>query len=139
MFGFGKGKAETLSKEEEKKVNEKFESFKNKEYSKDDVHKVLDNEDSILKKMGNKSMMAFLEDVKLFFSMLKDFFTRKYTDVPVGTIMAIAGSLLYVLSPIDLIPDFLPVIGMVDDAAIIALCLKFVQADLEKYKQFKGL
>lgn len=139
MFGFGKGKAETLSKEEEKKVNEKFESFKNKEYSKDDVHKVLDNEDSILKKMGNKSMMAFLEDVKTFFSMLKDFFTRKYTDVPVGTIMAIAGSLLYVLSPIDLIPDFLPVIGMVDDAAIIALCLKFVQADLEKYKQFKGL
>ena len=139
MFGFGKGKAETLSKEEEKKVNEKFESFKNKEYSKDDVHKVLDNEDSILKKMGNKSMAGFLEDVKMFFSMLKDFFTRKYTDVPVGTIMAIAGSLLYVLSPIDLIPDFLPVIGMVDDAAIIALCLKFVQADLEKYKQFKGL
>lgn len=139
MFGFGKGKAETLSKEEEKKVNEKFESFKNKEYSKDDVHKVLDNEDSILKKMGNKSMAGFLEDVKTFFSMLKDFFTRKYTDVPVGTIMAIAGSLLYVLSPIDLIPDFLPVIGMVDDAAIIALCLKFVQADLEKYKQFKGL
>ena len=139
MFGFGRGKAETLSKEEEKKVNEKFESFKNRAYSEDDMHKALGNEDSILKKMNNKSMADFLEDVKTFFSMLKDFFTKRYTDVPVGTIMAIAGSLLYVLSPIDLIPDFLPVIGMVDDAAIIALCLKFVQADLEKYRQFKGL
>ena len=53
--------------------------------------------------------------------MLKDFFTKKYTEVPVGTITAIAGSLLYVLSPIDIIPDFILGVGYIDDAAIITL------------------
>jgi uncharacterized membrane protein YkvA (DUF1232 family) len=40
--------------------------------------------------------------------MLRDVFTGIYKKVPVGTIAAIIGTLLYVLSPIDLIPDFLP-------------------------------
>ena len=71
--------------------------------------------------------------------MLKDFFTKKYIEVPVGTITAIAGSLLYVLSPIDIIPDFILGVGYIDDAAIITLCMNFVKSDLEKYKKFKGL
>ena len=71
--------------------------------------------------------------------MLKDFFTRTYTEVPVGTIMAIVGSLLYVLWPFDLIPDFIPVAGYLDDAAVLGACLKAVKTDLERYKAFKGL
>ena len=86
-----------------------------------------------------KILKGFIEDVKLFFCMLKDYFTKQYTEVPVGTIMAITGSLLYVLSPIDVIPDFLPVVGMLDDAAVVTLCMNFVKVDLEKYKKFKGL
>jgi len=136
---FKRSNTEKLSKEEEAKVNEKFNSFKNKEYSEDDMNKVFDNEDKIMGKMNDKNLKKFVEDVKIFFSMLKDFFTRKYTSVPVGTIMAIVGSLLYVLSPIDVIPDFIPVVGYLDDAGVIALCLNFVKTDIDKYKEFKGL
>lgn len=139
MFKFGKRNQEELTEKEAQKVNEKFNSFKNKQYSEDDMHKVFDNEETILNKMNDKNLKGFLDDVKLFFSMLKDFFTKKYTEVPVGTIMAIAGSLLYVLAPIDVIPDFIPVAGYLDDAGIIALCMKFVKNDLDKYKNFKGL
>ena len=70
---------------------------------------------------------------------IKDFFTKKYTQVPIGTIMAIVGSLLYVLSPIDIIPDIIPIVGYLDDAAVIGLCMKFVKVDLDKYKKFKGI
>ena len=139
MFKFGKRNQEELTEKEAHKVNEKFNSFKNKQYSEEDMHKVFDNEETILNKMNDKNLKGFLDDVKLFFSMLKDFFTKKYTEVPVGTIMAIAGSLLYVLAPIDVIPDFIPVAGYLDDAGIIALCMKFVKNDLDKYKNFKGL
>ena len=52
--------------------------------------------------------------------MLGDVFTGKYKKVPVGTIAAIVGTLLYVLSPIDFIPDFMPVVGYLDDAAMLA-------------------
>ena len=138
MFKFRKNQEE-LSEKEAKKVNEKFNSFKNKKYSEEDMHKVFDNEENILNKMNDKNLKEFLEDVKLFFSMLKDFFTRKYTNVPIGTIVSIAASLLYVLAPLDLIPDFLPFVGYLDDAGIIALCINGFKADLENYKEFKGL
>ena len=120
-------------------MNKKFDSFKDKDYSEDDIQKVFDNERKIMRKMDNSSLKEFIEDVKLFFCMLKDFFTKEYTDVPVGTIVAIVCALLYVLSPFDLIPDFLPVIGYLDDAGVVTLCVKSVKYDLEKYKEFKGL
>ena len=128
-----------LSEKDKRRVNKKFDSFKDKDYSEDDIQKVFDNERKIMRKMDNSSLKEFIEDVKLFFCMLKDFFTKEYTDVPVGTIVAIVCALLYVLSPIDLIPDFLPVIGYLDDAGVVTLCVKSVKVDLEKYKEFKGL
>ena len=127
----------SLSKEEEEKVNKQFESFKNKEYSEEFLNDFFEKEDAINKKMDAAKLKAFADDVKLFFNMLKDFFTKKYTDVPVGTIMSVAGTLLYVFLPIDIIPDFIPRIGFIDDAAMIALCLKMAKLDIEKYKTWK--
>ena len=139
MFGSKHGKQKELSEKEAKKVNEKFNSFKNKKYSEDDMNKVFDNEETILNKMKDENLKGFIDDVKLFFCMLKDFFTKKYTKVPVGTIVSIAATLLYVLAPIDLIPDLMPFVGYLDDAGIVALCINGFKADLETYKEFKGL
>ena len=66
---------ETLSKEEEEKINKKFESFKNKEYSEDILNDVFEKEEAINEKMDAEKLKAFADDVKIFFSMLKDFFT----------------------------------------------------------------
>ena len=103
------------------------------------MHKVFENEDTIMGKMNNKNLLGFVEEVKIFFSMLKDFFSKKYTEVPIGTIMAMAGSLLYVLLPVDFIPDFIPVVGYLDDAAVLAACMTFVHSDVQRYKEFMGL
>lgn len=37
----------------------------------------------------------------------------------------LAGLLAYLVSPIDLVPDFLPVIGYADDAIVVAVALRF--------------
>ena len=44
--------------------------------------------------------------------------------VPISVRMALLALLAYLLSPIDLIPDFIPVIGFIDDALIVAFALR---------------
>lgn len=119
----------------QEKLNNKFNSFKNG-FTQEDAEKVMDNMGKIEQLMQNETLRKFVDDVKLYFQMLGDIFTGKYKKVPAGTVAAIVGTLLYVLSPVDLLPDFLPG-GFVDDAGIIGLCLTFTKYDVEQYKKFK--
>lgn len=41
--------------------------------------------------------------------------------VPGATRAALAGGMLYIISPIDLVPDFIPVIGQLEDAVLAML------------------
>ncbi len=119
----------------QKDIDEKFNSFTS--YTDADAEKVMENQEKIEKIASNGTLSKFLDDIKLYFKMLGDIFTGKYKKIPVGTIAAIVGTLLYVLSPVDLIPDFIPVIGYLDDAAILAACLNFTRFDVEEYKKEK--
>ena len=83
------------------------------------------------------ALRKYWEDVKTFFLMVKDYAAGNYREVPFATIAAIVGALAYVLSPIDVIPDFIPVLGYLDDAAVLALCLKLVKVDVEDYRRWQ--
>lgn len=50
---------------------------------------------------------------------------RRDPRVPRGAKVAVAFAALWVLSPIDLIPEFLPVIGPLDDVVVVALVLRY--------------
>ncbi len=119
----------------QKDIDDTFESFTS--FTDEDAQKVMDNQEKIEKIASNDTLHKYLNDIKLYFQMLGDIFTGKYKKVPFGTIAAIVGTLLYVLSPVDLIPDFIPVIGYLDDAAVLAACLNFTRFDVEEYKKDK--
>ncbi len=108
-------------------------------FSEKDLENVVKKE----KKLKNKFFKAvplkrFLEDFLLLFSLIKDYYKGNYRSVPWWTVAAIGVALLYVLNPIDLIPDFIPGFGYLDDAAVIAVCLKMVENDLNKYTSWKN-
>lgn len=75
------------------------------------------------------------DKVQLLFGIVKDWSSGEYTEVPTGSIIAIIIGLLYFISPIDLIPDFLPG-GLIDDALVLGLIFKQVNSDLDKYKEW---
>ncbi len=50
---------------------------------------------------------------------------RKHPEVPRGAKLAVVVALIWVISPIDLIPEFLPVIGPLDDVVVVALALRY--------------
>lgn len=78
-----------------------------------------------------------LSEIPVLIALVKAFIEKRYFDIPIGSIIAIVGALLYFLSPIDLLPDFLPAIGLVDDAAVVALALKLVHDDVKEYKAWR--
>lgn len=112
--------------------------FKNKadDYinDKDKAKKLVDEAKKKAKRKG--PLEELWEDIQLLFGIISDWATGKYTDVPKGSIIAIIIGLLYFVSPIDLIPDFLPG-GLLDDAAVLALVIAQVKSDLDKYKQWR--
>ena len=55
-------------------------------------------------------------------SLVRSYIKKEYTEIPLGSILGIISALIYIVSPIDLIPDITPGIGYLDDAAIIILC-----------------
>ena len=48
-------------------------------------------------------------------------------------------ALVYFLTPVDLIPDMVPMIGQLDDAAVILFAVKAAHNDIADYKKWKGL
>lgn len=105
-------------------------------YTDHDLEKVMDNREQIESIAQNDSLYQYLNDIRLYFQLIGDTLTGEYKKLPFGTMAAIVGTLLYLLSPIDLIPDFIPVVGFLDDAAVFAACLKLTRFDVEQYKKY---
>lgn len=81
----------------------------------------------------------YFADVPTLCLMLGDYVTGAYREVPFATMVGIVVALVYFLSPIDLIPDVLPVIGLTDDAAVIGFAVLAAHNDISSYKEWKGL
>lgn len=103
----------------------------------EDIKKILDDPDRLGRLFMNKYLKKFINDLKLLMSLLRDYWSGKYREIPWGSIAAIVAALLYVLSPLDFIPDVIPVIGFMDDALVMSLCLNMIASDLEDYKTWK--
>lgn len=73
-------------------------------------------------------------DLPLLFRLLKSWKQGSYRGLSVRTVASIAVAVLYILSPVDAIPDFIPGIGLIDDAAILALLLHGLAQDLAAFR-----
>ena len=118
----------------------------NEDYLKTEVAKIDDNDVSIAlsskeevdQKINNSGMLQkYAELGKVMYGMLKDYRRGVYKQVPWFTIATIAFSFLYILNPLDIIPDFIPGLGYIDDMAIITFGLRFIQSDIHNYLDWK--
>jgi uncharacterized membrane protein YkvA (DUF1232 family) len=103
-----------------------------------DVEKVINKSEEIKRKFSTKGPLArFIEDGQLLITIVKDYWSGAYRQIPYGAIASIVFTLIYVLNPFDLVPDMLPLIGQLDDVAVMGACLMLVEQDLHKYKNWK--
>ena len=105
----------------------------------EDVKETLGREDEIKKLFTRVKVLAkYFNDLCEIFELLRDRVAGVYRETPWTTIAALTGALIYVLSPIDLILDFIPGIGFLDDAIVIGLAIRLALPDLEKYRAWKA-
>lgn len=78
------------------------------------------------------------ETLILIRDYLHDVSTGKYKDYELKKLTIIVGAIIYVVTPVDLLPDFIPA-GFVDDLSILGWAASQAAAELKKYKEVTGL
>ncbi|MGG3563449.1 YkvA family protein [Neobacillus rhizosphaerae] len=78
------------------------------------------------------------DKLQLFFDLIKAYSKGEYKDVSKGTIVSVIGAILYFVSPLDFVPDFIIGLGIIDDAAVIGFTLKKISKELEGFRKWKN-
>lgn len=104
----------------------------------DDVTIAMDSREEVDEKINNSGLLKkYSELAKVMYGMLKDYRKGVYTKVPWFTIATIAFAFLYILNPLDIIPDFIPGLGYIDDLGVLTFGLRFIESDLHNYLDWK--
>lgn len=74
------------------------------------------------------------DELVLICQYVRDVFTGRYKDYNVLHLSVIIGALVYVVTPVDAMPDFLPV-GLIDDTAILLWATHEFASELERYRE----
>ncbi len=120
------------------RINEDFVEEKVTKINEEDIDLVMDNEEAISKKLSNASPLRKYKELgKIMFAMLKDVKKGTYPNVPWFTIASIVVALLYVFNPFDLVPDFIPGVGYIDDLAVLSISMGWIETDLHKYLDWR--
>lgn len=81
-----------------------------------------------------------IAEVQDIISMLDDYYHGRYKKIPTAALLGSLGIIAYLVSPFDLIPDNVPILGFIDDAfiinTVITLC---VDKELERYRQWRNV
>lgn len=79
-------------------------------------------------------LTAIRDEVSTLIRMVTATVNRTYTDLPWQTLVAGLAALLYLVMPLDALPDFLPLAGFLDDAAVLGFVLKSIRDDIRRYQ-----
>ena len=71
-------------------------------------------------------------------SMVKSYITKEYTEVSPKVILSIVSAFIYLVSKNDIINDGVPLLGMVDDVAVMGLAMKLCEPELEAFKAWQA-
>ena len=77
------------------------------------------------------------ETLQTLFRLIRASVSGEYTGVPGTTVAAAVAVLIYFISPIDLIPDFIPVLGLLDDAALVVWFSSTLKGEMDKFHEWE--
>jgi len=94
--------------------------------------------EAIEKANRNQGALKKLWDqLKALFRLSSAWVKGEYTQVSLKTILWVIAAIIYFVNPFDVIADFIPGVGYVDDAVIIYFVINSIQRDLNKFLKWE--
>ncbi len=77
-------------------------------------------------------------DLQIILRLIKVWLAGGYKDISTKSIVILIGAILYFLNPFDAIPDTIPVLGYVDDVAVVGWIVKTLKDEIEKFRVWES-
>lgn len=78
-------------------------------------------------------------DLQTLLRLVQAWWKKDYQEIPWKTILYAASALVYFVSPLDFIPDFIPIAGFLDDITVITFVVGSIKKDIVKFKEWEEL
>ncbi|MBR2668830.1 MAG: DUF1232 domain-containing protein [Solobacterium sp.] len=104
--------------------------------SNEQVSRVLEQVQAKVKEVP--MLESAVKDFPVMVSMVKSYATKEYAAVSPKVVATIVSAFLYLVKRKDLIPDNLPILGQLDDIAVVVLALNFVQPEINAFREWKA-
>ena len=78
-----------------------------------------------------------MDDFKTLIRLVVAYARGNYREIPADSLVLVVGGLIYVASPLDLIPDAIPGVGFLDDAAVVVWVVKSVRTELDAFREWE--
>lgn len=117
------------------KIADLFEKYKAKaiEFIKDDekIEKLLIKVEEKIK--DNPDLDEIVAYIPKMILLVRSYYKKEYTDINLIEIVFIVAAMIYFVTPLDIIPDFIPKVGHSDDNIVVNIVVKWCQDDINKY------
>jgi uncharacterized membrane protein YkvA (DUF1232 family) len=78
------------------------------------------------------------DSLALLFRLVRAYAKGEYREIPWQSLVLIVAAILYFLTPIDVIPDFVVALGYLDDAAVLAWVMSTAGSELERFRHWEA-
>lgn len=100
------------------------------------AERVADRARERMRRYGDR-LGGAVDELRSLVRLVKAWASGEYRQVPLRSIAAAIGALVYFLMPLDAIPDFIFAFGFLDDAAVISQVVYFIRRDLAAFRDWE--
>ncbi|MDF9800664.1 uncharacterized membrane protein YkvA (DUF1232 family) [Catalinimonas alkaloidigena] len=106
----------------------------------DRLKKLLANSAKKVRAIGNdnESLQKLKHQVNTFNRMTRAYVSGEYRNVPWKNVLMVTAGIVYFVMPLDLIPDFIPLTGFLDDLTVLMWVFNSVQGTIEEFEEWEN-
>lgn len=86
---------------------------------------------------NSKDLKELKSKLEILIRMVQAHLSGNYRSFPTSSVILIVFGILYFVTPVDVIPDFIPALGFTDDASVVFLIVRKLNKDIEAFSEWE--